>query len=110
MVAGEPDLVEIPKLFILGHLLRRQMTVIVENRFLARVVMVKFASQIRLQEKMIGDKRFHRAQLFLRYSTIRFAKYRRHSSGVKCGKSPAVADKEVPRTAGGHSCPHFIRS
>ena len=63
MVTGEPDFVEIPESFVTGNLLRRQMTVIIVNRFLRGVVVVQLPRNVTVKEKIFGDEGFHHSPI-----------------------------------------------
>ena len=53
VVAAEPDLGDVVPALVLGDLARRQMAVIVDNRHLRRVIVVKLARGGRIEKKIL---------------------------------------------------------
>ena len=57
VIAVEPDLREVVEPVILGHLPRRQMAVVVDDRQIAGVAVIQFDGRIVLQQEILGDER-----------------------------------------------------
>ena len=56
VISHEPDFAEISKLMIVGNLRRRQVTVVIVNRFSGRIGVIQFARRVRLQEKVVVNE------------------------------------------------------
>ena len=57
MVAVEPDLCQVGEAVILGHLLRGQVAVVVDDGQVAGVIVVEPAGRLALEEEIVGDER-----------------------------------------------------
>ena len=58
VVAGQPDLVQVAKRLVGRDLVRRQVTMVIENRFVLGVFEIQFPRHVAVQQKIIGEKRF----------------------------------------------------
>jgi hypothetical protein len=62
-VAGQPDFVEVPERLVAGNLVRRQVAMVIEDRFFGRVVVVQLPRHVGVQQEILGDERAHRPRL-----------------------------------------------
>jgi hypothetical protein len=61
MVAFEPDLKQVVELPVFRDVFRRNVAVVIENRFRLGVFMIEFAGGLRAQQKIFVDKSHIRA-------------------------------------------------
>ncbi len=75
VIAPQPDIVQVAEAGILRDLLRRQMTVIIKNRLLRRVIVIQAPGKFAVQQEIFAQKRRHLGLL-----TCRAARGSNHKS------------------------------
>ena len=71
MVSLQPDFPEIPKPTVSGNVLRRKMTVVVENRLRNGELMIKMARGIVREKKIFGEKASHGQERYTAADRVR---------------------------------------
>ena len=66
VISPEPDFAEISKLMVVGNLRRRQVTVVIVNRFSGGVGVIQCARRIRLQEKVVVNEGLGHLEFWIR--------------------------------------------